>query len=185
MNELIWWNVIDTDIGQLGLASTETGLLTVLLPNALDDRDNILRKLAGEVEIQDGADRNDPVARQLHEYATGKRKEFNVKLDQRGTKFQIAVWNAVYQIPWGQTASYGDISRRIGKPNASRAVGAANGANPHPIIVPCHRIIGADGSLTGYGGGMEMKKTLLKLEGVPVSDGAAFRTMSLFSAAVP
>jgi methylated-DNA-[protein]-cysteine S-methyltransferase len=103
--------------------------------------------------------------RELNEYFSGKRTAFTVPLDMRGTHFQKQVWEALLGIPFGETRSYGQIAKQLGKPNATRAVGAANGRNPIPIIVPCHRVIGSTGSLTGFGGGLERKDLLLKLEG--------------------
>ena len=106
------------------------------------------------------------VASQLEEYFAGDRKEFTVPLAPAGTPFQLAVWMQLTTIPYGSTISYGDIARALGKRLvASRAVGLANGANPISIIVPCHRVIGSDGSLTGYGGGLDRKELLLRLEG--------------------
>jgi methylated-DNA-[protein]-cysteine S-methyltransferase len=102
---------------------------------------------------------------QLADYFSGKRKEFDLELAPRGTAFQLAVWNALREIPYGDTISYAELARRIGKPSAVRAVGAANGANPIPVIIPCHRVIGSNGTLTGYGGGIERKQWLLALEG--------------------
>lgn len=104
------------------------------------------------------------VARQLAEYFAGDRTEFDVELAPVGTPFQLQVWEALRGIPYGETAGYGEIARRIGRPTASRAIGAANGRNPISIIVPCHRVIGADGSLTGYGWGNERKSWLLDHE---------------------
>lgn len=101
---------------------------------------------------------------QLAEYFDGKRTAFDLQLAPRGTAFQRRVWDALQDIPFGETASYGDIARRIGKPTASRAVGYANGSNPISVIIPCHRVIGANGSLTGYGGGIERKQLLLEHE---------------------
>jgi methylated-DNA-[protein]-cysteine S-methyltransferase len=102
---------------------------------------------------------------QLREYFEGRRRSFTVPLAPQGTPFQLAVWNALLEVPYGDTVSYGQIAERIGKPSAVRAVGAANGANPIPVIIPCHRVIGSNGSLTGYGGGIERKQWLLALEG--------------------
>jgi methylated-DNA-[protein]-cysteine S-methyltransferase len=102
--------------------------------------------------------------RQLAAYFEGQRKTFDLPLAAKGTEFQRRVWDALGQIPYGTTISYGELARRIGNPGASRAVGLANGSNPISIIVPCHRVIGANGKLTGYGGGMERKKALLALE---------------------
>jgi methylated-DNA-[protein]-cysteine S-methyltransferase len=111
------------------------------------------------------------VAAQLDAYFAGDLKEFTVPLAPSGTPFQLAVWTQLTKIPYGSTVSYGDIARALGKRLvASRAVGLANGANPISVIVPCHRVIGSDGSLTGYGGGLERKELLLRLEGAaPVS----------------
>ena len=102
--------------------------------------------------------------RQLREYLAGTRDEFDLPLAPAGTEFQQDVWRAVAAIPYGETRSYGDIARQIGRPEAVRAVGAANGSNPLPIVIPCHRVIGSDGRLTGYGGGLPLKKRLLALE---------------------
>jgi methylated-DNA-[protein]-cysteine S-methyltransferase len=102
--------------------------------------------------------------RQLREYFAGGRTEFTMRVEMDGTVFQKAVWTALRDVPFGATVSYGELARRVGKPNASRAVGAANHANPLPIVVPCHRVIGADGSLTGFGGGLETKRKLLEFE---------------------
>jgi len=101
---------------------------------------------------------------QLNEYFAGKRREFDLPLAPRGTEFQLACWNELQRIAYGRTISYSELARRIAKPNAVRAVGAANGANPIPIIIPCHRVIGANGTLTGYGGGLHIKRALLALE---------------------
>jgi len=102
--------------------------------------------------------------RQLAEYFAGKRTQFDLPLDPRGTAFQKAVWRSLRQIPFGETRSYGEIASTIGAPRANRAVGAANGKNPLSIVVPCHRVIGANGALTGFGGGLETKAQLLALE---------------------
>jgi len=101
---------------------------------------------------------------QLRSYFDGALTEFDLSLRMEGTAFQRSVWDALLEIPYGETASYGEIARRVGKPGAARAVGLANGQNPVAIIIPCHRVIGADGSLTGYGGGLDRKVTLLQLE---------------------
>ncbi len=104
--------------------------------------------------------------RQLNEYFAGGRRDFDLPLRPQGTQFQTRVWRELTEIPYGQTWSYGQLARRIDKPSASRAVGLANGRNPISILVPCHRVIGADGSLTGYGGGLERKRWLLAHEGL-------------------
>lgn len=102
--------------------------------------------------------------RQLEEYFSGVRREFEIVLAAQGTPFQQSVWNALQAIPYGAVRSYAEIAREIGRPHAFRAVGRANGANPWPIVVPCHRVIGSDRSLTGFGGGIERKQALLQLE---------------------
>ena len=104
--------------------------------------------------------------RQLREYFAGERKVFALPLAPEGTAFQKKVWAALRDIPWGETRSYGDIAWAIGKPTACRAVGMANGRNPLPIFIPCHRVIGTNGSITGYSGGLEKKRFLLRLEGI-------------------
>ena len=101
---------------------------------------------------------------QLREYFSGSRKHFDLPLNPQGTQFQLAVWHALLTIPYGKTASYSDIARAIGRPKACRAVGQANHVNPISIIIPCHRVVGANGNLTGYGGGMAIKTALLSLE---------------------
>lgn len=109
----------------------------------------------------------DEIRRQLDAYFSGKLRDFDLPLDLQGTPFQVKVWKALLTIPFGETVSYGEQARRIGQPNASRAVGLANGRNPVSIIVPCHRVIGKNGTLTGYGGGLERKRFLLDLEKNP------------------
>ena len=104
-------------------------------------------------------------ARQLREYFAGKRTRFDLPLAPEGTEFQKRVWRKLQDIPYGQTISYGELARQVGNPKASRAVGAANGQNPIPIVIPCHRVIGANGKLSGFGGGLPTTEALLALEG--------------------
>jgi methylated-DNA-[protein]-cysteine S-methyltransferase len=119
------------------------------------------------------------VTSQLSEYFAGQRTTFDVPLDMRGTPFEQSVWRALQDIQYGETAAYGEVAQRIGQPSAARAVGLANGRNPISVIVPCHRVIGANGTLTGYGGGIERKQLLLELEQgqlcMPVATSAAKR----------
>jgi methylated-DNA-[protein]-cysteine S-methyltransferase len=119
--------------------------------------------------MQDTRQGNHPIAaeavRQLRAYFAGELRQFDLPLDMRGTDFQLRVWRALEGIPYGETRSYSQVASAIGAPQAVRAVGAANGANPIPIVVPCHRVIGAGGKLVGYGGGLPLKKRLLALEG--------------------
>jgi methylated-DNA-[protein]-cysteine S-methyltransferase len=109
------------------------------------------------------------VSEQLQAYFSGELQDFNLPLAPRGTEFQESVWQALIEIPYGATWSYGDLAKRIGKPKASRAVGTANGQNPIPVIIPCHRVIGASGKLTGFGGGLQTKEFLLGLESKAVA----------------
>jgi O-6-methylguanine DNA methyltransferase len=106
-----------------------------------------------------------PYARELDEYFAGQRRQFTFQLDLRGTLFQLQCWLALLEIPYGETRTYADIARAVGKPNAFRAVGLANNRNPIAIVVPCHRVIASDGTLCGYGGGLPLKRKLLQLEG--------------------
>ena len=150
---------MDSPVGKLRLVATDDGLAGILWDT---DRPSPVR-LNTETE-----DPRHPVLveteRQLEEYFAGRRQEFAVKLDVAGTPFQRKVWNALLTIPFGETRSYGEIARQIGNPDAVRAVGAANGRNPVSIIAPCHRVIGATGKLTGFGGGLDAKAFLLDLE---------------------
>ena len=114
------------------------------------------------------------VIKQLDEYFAGKRQDFDLSLEPMGTDFQQQVWQALTEIPYGETCSYGELARHIGRPKASRAVGAANGINPIPVIVPCHRVIGSNGKLTGFGGGIKTKSFLLDLEAESRSPGLDF-----------
>lgn len=161
--EKVYWTVADTTIGRMGVASTAKGVCKVALPGEEELFLSGLKQLFADV-VESSA-QSAGVVDQLREYLAGKRQEFTCPLDLRGTEFQREVWQAVRAIPYGQTRSYRDVAQAIGRPKAVRAVGAANGANPVPIIIPCHRVIGADGSLTGYGGGLALKERLLKLEG--------------------
>jgi methylated-DNA-[protein]-cysteine S-methyltransferase len=140
------------------IIATPSGALT-----AVADAQGRLEQLTfGEAEP--GGDCR-AVAAQLGDYFAGKRRSFDLPLNLRGTEFQLAVWNELLNVPYGETITYAELARRIGRPSAIRAVGAANGANPIPIIVPCHRVIGSNGTLTGYGGGIDRKQWLLAHEG--------------------
>ena len=147
------YTTIDSPIGELLLAGGEQGLQRLWMSPFRVQRH-------WRYEAQSFADVRD----QLDQYFAGERYEFDVPLDLRGNGFERSVWDALLGIPYGETASYGEIARQIGAPSAARAVGLANGRNPVAVIVPCHRVIGADGSLTGYAGGLERKRFLLELE---------------------
>jgi len=157
--------VIETRIGWIGLAWTSRGLVSLQLPRST--RAQALRDL--QREYPEGVWRDsapDEMLRELKEYAAGRRRAFDLPLDWSSIKpFQRAVLKAASHIPFGETRSYGWIAQQIGKPRAARAVGQALGANPIPIILPCHRVIASNGTLGGYGGGLPMKVMLLKLEG--------------------
>ena len=145
--------LVDSPIGGLRV-HTSAGLVTAIGFGASEPR----RSRTSDPLL-------DRVEQQLGEYFAGERTDFDLPLASDGTVFQRLVWAELLRIPYGETASYGDIARRLGyEPGVSRAVGAANGANPLPIVVPCHRVVGSDGSLTGYAGGLERKRILLDLE---------------------
>jgi methylated-DNA-[protein]-cysteine S-methyltransferase len=141
--------------------------------------DLVMQDQAHCTPVPDGGVRDDDffvdVTRQLDEYFAGSRTSFDIALQLQGTPFQRAVWAQLRDIPYGETISYGELARRVGNPKASRAVGLANGRNPIAVIVPCHRVIAADGTLGGYGGGPERKTHLLELERVGAGVGAGPR----------
>jgi methylated-DNA-[protein]-cysteine S-methyltransferase len=153
------WKRIESPVGKLKLIASDKGLVAILWEN---DRPNRVR-LGDVVE-----EKQHPVLaeteRQLGEYFAGERNAFSIALDMRGTPFQKEVWAALLAIPFGETRSYGQLATQLGNPRAMRAVGAANGRNPISIIVPCHRVIGSSGKLTGFAGGLETKALLLRLE---------------------
>jgi methylated-DNA-[protein]-cysteine S-methyltransferase len=156
MNE-VFYTRIDSPVGKLLLAADAQGLRQVSFESS---------KRAAPVQRQ-WRENNSPFAeviRQLQAYFGGQLREFKLRLAPEGTEFQLRVWNSLRTIPYGETISYAQLAQKIGNPQAVRAVGLANGCNPIPIIVPCHRVIGSDGSLTGFGGGLANKKILLALE---------------------
>jgi methylated-DNA-[protein]-cysteine S-methyltransferase len=151
----------DSPVGRLKLVASRDGLVAILWGR---DKPSQADVELGEMQRDDGDRVLMETERQLREYFEGKRREFSLRLDMRGTSFQKDVWEALLGIPYGETRSYGQIAKQIGRPSASRAVGAANGANPIPIVVPCHRVIGSTGKLTGFGGGLDVKEKLLGIE---------------------
>jgi len=153
----MYYCYLDTPIGDLLLAGDEDALCLVGFPQGSMRREPESDWIFSDKPF--GAARE-----QLTAYFAGERKSFDLKLNPGGTEFQLQVLEELQKIPYGVTASYGDIAQRIGRPKAVRAVGAANGRNPIPIIIPCHRVIGSTGKLTGFGGGIPTKKALLKLE---------------------
>lgn len=144
--------VMNTTMGPVTVASTDRGLAAVHFGNSVPD---------GAV-VDNSANRE--IVQQLSEYFDGKRKQFELPLDVEGTAFQKSVWNELLRIPYGETRSYGDIAKAVGKPAAARAVGMANHHNPVAIVIPCHRVVGQNGSLTGYAGGLHLKEQLLSIE---------------------
>lgn len=149
--------VFKTPLGRAAAVVDEEGALLEL--KLLRDGD----ELDGDVKSSRKACAH--VVRQVAEYFRGKREEFDLELKPAGTPFQQRVWKQLLRIPYGKTTNYGEIARRLRRPTASRAVGAANGQNPIWIVIPCHRVIGKNGTLTGYGGGLPNKQALLELEG--------------------
>lgn len=158
--------IADTPMGEFGAVFTADGLACLAFPS--HSLDGCVawaetREPAAEVITRHAC--LDALSAQLTAYFKGTLRDFTVSLDLRGTHFQLDVWQALQEIPYGEVRSYGDIAHAIGRPRAVRAVGLANHANPVPIIVPCHRVIGSTGHLTGYGGGLDLKERLLLLEG--------------------
>lgn len=150
---------LDSPVGPLVLVSDGAALTALLFDDGRD-----AERLEGPLVANDEVAPFPQARRELEEYFAGRRTVFEIPLAPRGTPFQRRVWEALRRIPHGATSTYGEIAREIGAPDAVRAVGAANGRNPIAIVVPCHRVIGTDGSLTGYGGGLARKRTLLDLE---------------------
>jgi methylated-DNA-[protein]-cysteine S-methyltransferase len=153
------YKTIHSPVGKLKLVAGNKGLVAVLWEN---DKANRVR--LGELVKRHSHPVLIEAERQLGEYFEGKRRSFSIALDMRGTSFQKNVWEALLAIPFGETRSYRDLAKKLGNPEATRAVGAANGRNPIPIIVPCHRVIGSNGKLTGFAAGLETKARLLELE---------------------
>jgi methylated-DNA-[protein]-cysteine S-methyltransferase len=170
--EPLLFTYLSTAIGELLLAGTSSALRYVSFPTG----HKAFRPQAGW-RRDDGA--LPEVRRQLTAYFGGELAVFDLPLQLGGTDFQRKVWQMLASIPYGETRSYGWLATAVGSPSSARAVGAANGANPIPIILPCHRVIGSTGALTGFGGGIETKRFLLELEGVRVKKGAADRQLSL------
>ena len=164
--QTVYWDAVTLGDWSLYLPATEAGLCSLVLPNGtFEEMRNRVIKSIPAAQFVESSEQMEPYTRQLLEYLHGERSEFTLPLDLRGTPFQLAVWNALCRIPYGETRSYADIAQDVDRAKAVRAVGAANGANPVAVIVPCHRVIGKDGSLTGYSaGGLSVKAELLRLE---------------------
>lgn len=159
----MYYCYVDTPIGELLLAGEDDALSMIGFPKGSMRRDPEPDWIYNERPLA-------KARQQLDEYFEGARKDFDLPLKLSGTEFQVSVLKALQNIPYGETVSYGEIAKRIGRPKAVRAVGAANGRNPIPIVVPCHRVIGSGGDLTGFGGGLDTKEALLRLEAENTQD---------------
>ena len=172
-HDRIYCTELDTPVGALHLAASERGLCYVALPHASGDglTGHLARHFPGTSRERAFAPLR-KAAQEILQYLDGKRREFSVELDPRGTPFQRDVWRALLEIPYGETRSYGELARVVGKPGGARAVGTANGSNPLSLIVPCHRVIQSGGGIGGYGGGVALKKRLLAMERSAVGSAA-------------
>ncbi|HSG40106.1 MAG TPA: methylated-DNA--[protein]-cysteine S-methyltransferase [Thermoanaerobaculia bacterium] len=160
-------DMMDSPCGPLLLVVNDDGaVVRIEFGNGRESQKKTVQRMqAAGIEVIEDAGRTAGLRRQLEEYFAGERQEFDLQLAPQGTPFELSVWEELKRIPFGETRSYGEIAQAIGRPGSARAVGRANGANPLPIVVPCHRVIGADGSLTGFGGGLDAKERLLEIEG--------------------
>ena len=169
--EILQYMKMDSAVGPLFLAASSRGLVALEFDARLPGQQSIrpnprdLREENKNFSFVESPLSMRAYLNELEEYFSGKRRKFDFSLDLRGTDFQISCWRALLAIPYGETRSYADIARAIGRPNAFRAVGMANNRNPIAIVVPCHRVIASDGTLCGYGGGLGVKRKLLELEG--------------------
>jgi methylated-DNA-[protein]-cysteine S-methyltransferase len=164
MTEPLSCLTVDSPVGPLVIAARDGRLAGLRLPDVGDDGRTTAAPLQGWQPVAAAAGVLADATEQLDAYFTGELTAFDLPLDLQGTDFQRRVWAALQQIPYGTTAGYGELARELGSPGASRAVGLANGRNPVAIVVPCHRVIGADGTLTGFGGGLPCKRWLLDHE---------------------
>jgi len=171
--EIVHTARVDSPIGPLRLASTAAGLAFVELPHASGrGLRGWLRRWMPGARLERGFAPNREAARQVVEFLEAVRTGFDLPLDVRGTDFQRAVWDALRAIPYGETRSYAELARAVGRPRAVRAVGAANGANPLALVVPCHRVVNTGGHLGGYGGGLDLKARLLAMESSRAPQGS-------------
>jgi O-6-methylguanine DNA methyltransferase len=171
MMEVLHSTVLVSPVGPLFLAASEKGLVALEFDARLPGQQTIrpnprdLRSESKAVRFERADPKMSGYARELEEYFAGSRREFTFPLDLRGTEFQVSCWRALLAIPYGETRTYADIARAVRSPQGFRAVGMANNRNPIAIVVPCHRVIASDGTLCGYGGGLDVKRKLLQLEG--------------------
>ncbi len=157
----LYYSRMDSPIGPLVIGVSDEGLAII----EWDRGEFPEGRLARTAHWQESEERTVAAKRELREYFAGKRRDFDLKLDLHGTEFQKKCWHALLKIPYGETRTYAQIAKAVGNPRGFRAVGMANHDNPVPIIVPCHRVLASDGTLGGYGGGLDVKRTLLELEG--------------------
>jgi len=170
----VWFDEFGTPIGKLVVAADEGGLRHILFER------NRHPVPGGRSAWLRSPPRVARARKQLEEYFEGGRRDFDLDLAPMGTPFQLLVWKTLAEIPYGETWSYGQLAKLIGEPESARAVGAANGRNPLPIVLPCHRVIGASGALTGFGGGLDVKEKLLRLEGALALPESRPKTGDLF-----
>jgi O-6-methylguanine DNA methyltransferase len=169
--EVLHSTTLASPIGPLFLAASAEGLVALEFDARMPGQQTIrpnprdLRAESSKIAFAESATKLARYTRELDQYFDGKRREFSFPLDLRGTDFQLACWRALLAIPYGETRSYADIARAVGRPQGFRAVGMANNRNPVAVVVPCHRVIASDGTLCGYGGGLDIKRKLLELEG--------------------
>jgi O-6-methylguanine DNA methyltransferase len=163
--EKVYWDGWQWEGRNVFVGITERGVVDVMLGGDEEAFHASVRKRVAKAELVWDEERVAPLRTQLDEYWQGEREEFDVALDLRGTEFQKQVWGVLQGIPFGKTMTYLEVAQAIGKPQAVRAVGAACGANPVPVFVPCHRVIGKNGKLTGFTGGIDLKERMLRLEG--------------------
>ena len=158
--ETFYYSRMQSPVGPLLIAVSDHGLVFLEF-----ERGELPRKTAKNIRREESAAKTQDYVAELREYFAGKLRKFTLPLDLRGTPFQLKCWRALLEIPYGETRTYADIARAVGCPQGFRAVGLANNRNPIAIVVPCHRVIASDGTLCGYGGGLEIKRKLLELEG--------------------
>jgi methylated-DNA-[protein]-cysteine S-methyltransferase len=163
VSDLLSYTRIDSPVGRLLLAAGGDGLRVLSFIDGREDKFIAPQAAWREVAPEDDVMLREAV-RQLHAYWARELRDFDLPLRPQGTPFQLTVWKQLCAIPYGTTISYGELARRVGNPQGSRAVGLANGSNPIAIVIPCHRVIGSNGKLTGYGGGLPIKEKLLELE---------------------
>jgi O-6-methylguanine DNA methyltransferase len=169
--ETLHYTMFTSPVGPLFLAASSRGLVALEFDARLPGQQTVrpnprdLREESKTQRFEESARALQPYVQQLEEYFAGRLREFTFPLDLRGTEFQLACWRALVAIPYGETRTYADIARTVGRPQGFRAVGMANNRNPIAIVVPCHRVIASDGTLCGYGGGLDTKRKLLALEG--------------------